>query len=239
MKDRSSGFTLIEILIALVIMLVGILGIVTLFPLAIKNTGEATKDTEIGFFANSIKTSLEQAMRSAPPGGPALLKLVGLPKGEMKFPLPKYPEGGGESKFYMFPPTNLQYPPGEQKVVEAPPVGEGENFQGTSSDGRVYSPCVKGAEAGSETEEYMRKLGEEMKKGSTGSPPGGNVNLEKRFPAICNLSYAFDVQRPEPLPYYRFRIKVYPNYENQIKGNPPPESIKFESFWIIFSSNGD
>lgn len=238
MKYKNKGFTLIEILIALVIMLVGILGIIALFPLAIKNTGEATKDTEISFFANTIKTSLEHAMRSAPPGSPVLLKLVGLPKGEMKFPLPKYPEGGGEGKYYMFPPSNLQYPPGGARVVESPPVGEGENFEGTSSDKRVYSPCVKGTE--SESEEYMKKLAEEMRKGmGGGGQTGGEANIGKMFTAICNLSYAFDVNRPEPLPYYKFRIKVYSNYENQIKGNPPPEAIKFESFWIIFSSNGD
>lgn len=234
MKGYRKGFTLIEILIALVIMLVGILGIITLFPLAIKNTAEATKDTEIGFFANTIKTSLEHAMRSAPPGSPVLLKLAGLPKGEMKFPLPKYPEGGGESKYYMFPPTNLQYPPGGPAVVETPPAGEGENFEGTSSDKRVYYPCVQGAE-----DEYLKKLAAEMRKSPGGEQTGASPNLEKTITTLCTLSYAFDVYRPEPLPYYKFRIKVYPNYENQIKGNPPPESIKFESFWIIFSSNGD
>jgi prepilin-type N-terminal cleavage/methylation domain-containing protein len=223
----KKGFTLIEILIALVIMLVGLLGIITLFPLAIKNTGEAMKDTEVGFLANFIKASLENGMRAAPPGGPVTVKLVGLPRDQMKFPLPKYPtEEGGSSKYYMFPPTNKHYPPGGANIVAQPPVGEGENLEGTSSDKMVYNACPRDV-TDSQVWERLKELGGEAK------------DLGKEGVAICNLSYAFDVQRPEPIPYYKFRIKIYSHYEEQIKRGIKGEDINPETFWILLASNGD
>ncbi len=251
MKNKR-GFTLIEILIALVIMLVGILGIVVLFPFAIKNTADASRDTEIGFAASTIKTALEQAMRSTAPGEPVNLVLNGLPQGRMKFPLPKPPQDPNSSgKFYMFPPANVHYPPGGQAVTEQPPAGEGENFEGTSSDKKVYSPCAPGAK--NETRDYLKSVDEEDR-GSKGGgqntqthrgSKGGGQNtqtqrddIESKYPEICGYSFAFDVQRPEQLPYYNFRIKVYANYENQ-KKVLSDNKIEFETFWIILSSNGD
>ncbi|MFN7182314.1 MAG: prepilin-type N-terminal cleavage/methylation domain-containing protein [Planctomycetota bacterium] len=242
MEKRRAGFTLIEILIALVIMLVGILGIVTLFPPAIKNTAEANRDTEVGFFANTIKTAIEQAMRSAAPGSPVRLELIGLPNnGVMKFPLPKPPGDNQKSKYYMFPRGNVHYPPGGPQMVEEPPAGEGENFEGTSSDKKVYSPCSQSAQSG--TTEYLKKFQEDFRKSATGGKGGDTTgpsteDMKRAFTTICNYSYAFDVVRPELLPYYKFRIKIYSNYENQKKALSD-DKIQFETFWIIFSSNGD
>ncbi len=68
---RRRGLTLIEILIALVILMVGLVGIFALFPVGMRSTQESIEDTTAAVQAESFHHALLAAMRSArPASGP-------------------------------------------------------------------------------------------------------------------------------------------------------------------------
>jgi type IV pilus modification protein PilV len=62
-RNRQAGFTMIEILIAMVILAVGIVGILAIFPVGILNTADATGDTIAANLAESVHASLVAAHR--------------------------------------------------------------------------------------------------------------------------------------------------------------------------------
>lgn len=58
------GFTIMEILIAISILLVGIVGVISLFPVAIKVGGEAITDSLAANLARSVEESLRSAIKN-------------------------------------------------------------------------------------------------------------------------------------------------------------------------------
>lgn len=66
-RNRTSGFTLIEILIALTVLVIGLVGILALFPVGIKSSKSAVEDSTTSILAESIKSSIIQSFRLAPP----------------------------------------------------------------------------------------------------------------------------------------------------------------------------
>ena len=60
---RSSGFTLVEILIALVVLMVGIVGVLALYPVAAKNTKTSLQDSTAATVAQSLHSAMTEAMR--------------------------------------------------------------------------------------------------------------------------------------------------------------------------------
>ncbi|RME87870.1 MAG: prepilin-type N-terminal cleavage/methylation domain-containing protein, partial [Planctomycetota bacterium] len=54
MKRKSKGFTILEILISIVILTVGILGILAIFPKAIESASKSIEDTYSGIIAQSV-----------------------------------------------------------------------------------------------------------------------------------------------------------------------------------------
>jgi prepilin-type N-terminal cleavage/methylation domain-containing protein len=89
-QRRNSGFTLIEILIALVILMVGICGVLSLFPVAIKNVSDSVEDSTASNLAQSLYSSMTEAMRR-PVAGVVTVTHDGLPAGRLSFPLPVSP----------------------------------------------------------------------------------------------------------------------------------------------------
>lgn len=87
LRRTDAGFTLIEILIALVLLMVGIVGILSLFPVAIKNVSSSVEDSAASNLAQSLYSALTEAMRR-PVAGVVYLTHDGLPGGQMNFPLP-------------------------------------------------------------------------------------------------------------------------------------------------------
>ncbi|MCK5578814.1 MAG: prepilin-type N-terminal cleavage/methylation domain-containing protein [Planctomycetes bacterium] len=65
--DHQKGLTLIEILIAMIILSVGLIMVLTIFPVGIRSTKESTEDTYAAYLADSIVQALTQAMRTATP----------------------------------------------------------------------------------------------------------------------------------------------------------------------------
>ncbi len=62
--SARKGFTIMEILIAISILLVGIVGVISLFPVAIKVGGEAITDSLAANLARSVEESLRAAIKN-------------------------------------------------------------------------------------------------------------------------------------------------------------------------------
>jgi len=63
--SREKGFTIIEILIAMVVLSLGLVGILGVFPAGIKKTAEIVEDSNAAIIAESIQNSVELALQSA------------------------------------------------------------------------------------------------------------------------------------------------------------------------------
>ena len=63
LKQRHRGFTLIEILIAVVVLSIGLVGILAVFPTAIKKGAETAEDTYAGIFAQSVIDAVRVGVR--------------------------------------------------------------------------------------------------------------------------------------------------------------------------------
>lgn len=66
---RKQGFTLIEILIAMSILVIGLVGILALFPAGLNATRKAIEDTNAAIIADSLYSSLRSAAKKTVPGG--------------------------------------------------------------------------------------------------------------------------------------------------------------------------
>ncbi|MCE9584294.1 MAG: prepilin-type N-terminal cleavage/methylation domain-containing protein [Planctomycetes bacterium] len=87
MRRGQRGFTLIEILIAMVLLMIGIVGILSLFPVAIKNVQSSVEDSAASNLAQSLYGSMTEAMRR-PVAKDVTVTHDGLPGGRLTFTLP-------------------------------------------------------------------------------------------------------------------------------------------------------
>ena len=69
MKQSKQGFTLMEILLAMSILIVGLVGILALFPAGLNATRKAMEDTNAALIAESVYSSLRASARQTTPGG--------------------------------------------------------------------------------------------------------------------------------------------------------------------------
>lgn len=81
------GFTLIEILISLSVLVIGLVGILVLLPVGLKSSQSAVQDSTTSILAQSIKNSIYHAIKMS--GGAAAVNYYhdGVKKG-INFPLP-------------------------------------------------------------------------------------------------------------------------------------------------------
>ncbi|MBI4614224.1 MAG: prepilin-type N-terminal cleavage/methylation domain-containing protein [Planctomycetes bacterium] len=84
---RAAGFTLIEILIALSVLVVGLVGIFALFPVGMAASRGAVEDTSASILAESIQSSIVISVNQSKPGEPIDYWHDGVPTGE-RFTLP-------------------------------------------------------------------------------------------------------------------------------------------------------
>lgn len=63
--SASKGFTIIEILIAMVVLSLGLLGILGVFPAGIKKTAEIVEDSNAAMIAESSRNAMELALQNA------------------------------------------------------------------------------------------------------------------------------------------------------------------------------
>ncbi len=59
--EKNAGFSLVEVALALLVVAIGLTSVFALFPEGIKATRSAVDDTEIGFFAEYVFTTLDLA----------------------------------------------------------------------------------------------------------------------------------------------------------------------------------
>lgn len=104
MRRRPDGFTLIEILLALAVLAIGMVGIMALFPVGLDSSRRAIEDTTSANVAESVKAALVQAMRTKPrttrvvnfshDGSTTGLTFT-LPTGTTTIEIPRDASGGG------------------------------------------------------------------------------------------------------------------------------------------------
>ncbi len=64
-RDSQRGVTLIEILLALIVMVLGIVGILALFPAALQSSKESMEETQAGITGESVAQALTNSLRFA------------------------------------------------------------------------------------------------------------------------------------------------------------------------------
>ncbi|MBI4577291.1 MAG: prepilin-type N-terminal cleavage/methylation domain-containing protein [Planctomycetes bacterium] len=62
-RSRQAGFTIIEILIAVVVLSIGLVGILAVFPTAIKTGAKTTEDSYAGIIAQSVMAAVQVGVR--------------------------------------------------------------------------------------------------------------------------------------------------------------------------------
>ncbi len=62
--SRNKGFTIVEILIAMVVLSLGLLGILGVFPVGIKQTAKIVQDSNAAIIAESVRNSIEMSLQS-------------------------------------------------------------------------------------------------------------------------------------------------------------------------------
>ena len=119
-RSAASGFTLIEILISLTILVIGLVGILALFPVGIHASRASVEETSASILAESVHSSLIFSLDLATPGQPIEYFHDGVSTG-LTFTLPE--AGGGAS---------VELP---QQAAGGPPAGEAVFHVGRPHDG--------------------------------------------------------------------------------------------------------
>ena len=109
-----AGLTLIEILIAIIILTIGVISILSIFPPSIKSASSSIDDTVAAKIAESVSDALNIAMRSATPetkdkASKAVIVHDGLTNGSYEFALPlpvDPPPGPDKPRFFAHPAGN-------------------------------------------------------------------------------------------------------------------------------------
>ncbi|MBI5360927.1 MAG: prepilin-type N-terminal cleavage/methylation domain-containing protein [Planctomycetes bacterium] len=212
----KNGFTLIEILIALFVLMLGVMGILALFPVNIKSEAKASDKIGASILADSVFNAIKVAMEDAPALDPALPKPIvitiahdGLPEGVYELALPIDTETG---KFSVYP---------------AGPFPEGtKGAKGTDPSKTVFLLAT-------EEEGYIRNLTDKDKS------KFAIKNYDYTDP-YSRLSFTIAVRRIDPeeknqggglsdiqvrVPQYEFKVSIYKDYdsENNNKYNPEIE----------------
>ena len=99
-RKAEKGLTLVEILLALIVMVIGLAGILALFPVALQASKESFEDTHSAIMAESLANGLNNAIRFAQPDGGGSFYSAVLThdleyngqKAKFKFKLPKLDE---------------------------------------------------------------------------------------------------------------------------------------------------
>lgn len=86
-KSIDEGFTLIEILVALTVLIIGLVGILALFPVGLSSSQASVEDTFASLIADSVGNALISAMRNST-GGNVRFRHDGITSPPYNFGLP-------------------------------------------------------------------------------------------------------------------------------------------------------
>lgn len=114
MKQQETGFTLIEILISMTVLLVGLVGILHLFPVGINATAKAIEDTNAAQIAESAYAALKASVMQYT--GPNFVY---------------FHDGIASNKTFTLPatsaPTDVLYIPGPNYLTDFCHLGRGKS----------------------------------------------------------------------------------------------------------------
>lgn len=186
-RNRQNGFTLIEILISLVILMIGIVGIISLFPVGMKNVSESNKDSTAGALAQSLNSAMTEAMRRPNTVGDIILVHDGL-----------QPSGTAQTYTFALPAT-------VGVTSTHPMVGMGTDttkqvFQlgmEASTDAVILDITAPVTGLGGDPTEPLRQYSFQF---IVTKPPEANMSMGPGLP-------------PVPIPLYEYKFLVYRSYE--------------------------
>ena len=214
MMKGKSGFTLIEILIAIIILTIGIISILAIFPPSIKSASSSIDDTVAAKIAESVSDALNIAMRSATAeNGTSPARVIIVHDGlnddlnnkdgsyEFALPLPKDPPPDNQ-RFFAHPAISIEQLDGDKqrrKPVGAFQLGNTEVMK------KIIDDVIKGPDPSDSYNQYgftftIKRIDDERSAGETGS----------QF---------------TPNPLFQFAIAVYrlpPDYKKRYQDELPP-----------------
>ena len=86
MKNHKNAFTLVEILLAMSVLIVGLAGILSLFPVGLNATKKAIEDTNAALIADSVYSALRAAAQQTLPGTQLRFFFDGMKDNQIAFP---------------------------------------------------------------------------------------------------------------------------------------------------------
>lgn len=203
------GLTLIEILIAIIVLMIGVVGILALFPSAIKTTRYSVEDTVSATIAESVADALTIAMRSGTPENakeskPAEATLVhdGLPNSSYTFALP-LPQDPAPAQLRVF-----AHPAPDPRDVSSPRPSLSDVFKLGGTD-------------------FIKDVVDDIKKGPD---PTETYNQYAFSFTISRVDDVRDSTETGSLfiakPLYQFAISIYRLPPSYAPGTPPGNALK-------------
>jgi type II secretory pathway pseudopilin PulG len=219
-NPASAGLTLIEILIAIIVLTIGVVSILAIFPSSIKTASSSVEDTMAAKIAESVGDALSIAMRTASAEdvknkkpSKAFIVHDGLPGGSYEFslPLPVDPPLAPDK------PRFFAHPAGNPAEVSAPSPKPVDVFKLGGAD-------------------FIKQLLDDVRKGpdpSDSYDQYGFTFTVKRFDDIRPAEETGANFIPNPL--FQFAIAVYrlpPDYKTRYKDElPQPVNV----FVVLFA----
>ncbi len=245
---RRRGFTLIEILIALVVLFIGIVGIIALFPIGIESTRSSVQDTNAALIAESIHHAIILAMRNANAQGEAWIVHDGCPLQPSATSPPNSGTYGGRCAYPLIltdpagNPVPPALPPGPD---QAHPINPVAYSTGAQTDIFQLTRDSDGASAGDPTYDPLRRTVEDIRGAAIAAPPdaiqGSDTTIDySQYYWNFYVGQVTDAAGVR-LPLFQFRIRIWRGYRNGSynhatdPGDLPPEFI--QEFRVLVASN--
>ena len=219
-RRSHSGFTLIEILIALVLLMVGIVGILTLFPVGIKNVSDSVEDSTAANIGQSLYAAMTEAMRRPNAAGDVILAhdglaIVGAQTYTFKLPLSTGPVD-------LHPGAGL----GTDPTLQVFQLGTDLRTQNVVND--ITAPPAWSA--GGDPSEPMRQYSFQFE---VSKPSDALIVI--RAPGTLGPT---DAGLTDEVPMYRFRFLIYRNYEIQVVPPGEQHTRLVKDFTTVISGSG-
>ncbi|MBI3272338.1 MAG: prepilin-type N-terminal cleavage/methylation domain-containing protein [Planctomycetes bacterium] len=254
-RRARQGFTLIEILIALVVLFIGIVGIIALFPIGIRSTKESVEDTNAALIAESVHHSLVQALRSGRPvGNPPRTQVTFVHDGvRLTAGVPGYvfqlpPRNPLPLAAAINTPPEWHHPGGNPVPAGGPadptnmPSGLGASATARPGDGEVFL-CGNTQAGGDVLRSTIRDIRGDLPENPAAilppgaAPPASDVTLDYgqyAYDYIVSTVFVLRGGVVEALPLCQFRIRVFRNYT---PGDFNLEDKPIHEFRVLIASN--
>jgi len=206
MRNRAAqqGMTLIEILIALLVMVLGVLGIMALFPPALQSASESMEETNAAILSESVAHSLAEAFSSAEEDkqSPMLLlrctmshdmKAGDKTRGRYTFILPPLPANPMTNpEWFHYPSTAM--PPGQGSPAAGDP--------GSKMSGNAWDP--------EEDDRHFQLGGDQWTVDAVNSVH----ELNDPTDPLMQFAFSFDIRKIDDMWYQRKNSGAIDPYRN-------------------------